>query len=419
MIPDSNQAGMTFTANVSVSEALVLDTSQNTSTSPNDWLRLSANDFDLQKHGKCEFFCPCCWDQKKELVKLKRPSGAYFQAITFDLIDSKTGESIIDPQTLQPKTETRRYLIPPRFSLWSQSKHACDLGSRQNTLIQNIKENGGITLNSASGAYLINLDIPAGQTARAPSKRFRLSESGTFEQSASPGHVTRKIHRSYTDSAHSTPRSYGAKTVEKLAELLDGTEFDKGQRKHIILRIGEQAKNLDDTYFENPLDMYRHLYKKAREIRNTPEANPNNIALFFFKPSGAQDDWRLQRDGSVTVCGLAEQTQKDGHTLFVRTKVNFQKEEAFQSFKKKFETGERNFLIYTEHANVSLQDYAKAMSKMTANQTKSTTLSINTSVYETAQTMAWQPQIPQLSLNFPTASNQEEKDNHPETITPR
>lgn len=408
----ANSAGFAYTANVSVTEAVVFNPDKDDPSDPNSWDILEADDFDKDAHGNCKFYCACCLDQQGELVRLKKPSGEYIQPVTFDLIDPETNEPIVDPETDAIVTDVRRYKIPARFTLFPGEAHRCDLGANQTDLSRTVRENGGTVLNSAAGAFIINLNIPAGQQsvngrrARVPlsemGEKFNAVTDGT-SQSGLQG-ARRRIHRS--SAARSDPKSHGINSVEGLARLLDHTEFDKGARAGFIARIdGDQTVTLAELFHDNTLDLYRDLFKQAYQDQSNPSANPNHLALFRFRPNGNRKFWTREEDGSMTVPSQPEQIiDKQGRKMFVSTKVNFQTEGAFDAFKAAYENGEkaeeRSFLVYSEHGHVNLNDFRAQRRALDAGYIKHGNIAVETAVFNAAQMVQWSPRSPQLMLDF-------------------
>lgn len=410
-----NSASKTYVAKVAITEAVAFDSEHDNPDKPETWDLLAAKKFDKAEHGHLKFFCPCCLD-KGDMVKLKNPSGAYYQSITFDLIDRDTRELIIDKSTNEPMTESRRYQIPPRFALFPHEKHTCDLGAQQNQLSQSIKDNGGVVLNSDAGSYIVNLNIPAGQTPRQRNRpRTTLTESRAFNNVATHNaanidnvRVQKRIHRS--SNVPPKQHSKGVKTVQALAGLLDRTEFDKGQREAIILRNSGQLMTLEQAYQDNIVDMYRDLYKDESHTPQTMNENHNHIALFRFKPNGVKKFWNREKDGSMSVQSHPEQIHdKEGNKFYVSTRLNFQTESSFDTFNKAYEAAtekdDKWFLVYSEHASVSLAEYSGEKQKVTQGTEKSADVHITATVFNTDQFMQWTPRDPQIMIDFCAKNN--------------
>ena len=406
-----NSAGKTYIAKVAITEAVAFDPEHDDPDKPETWNLLAAKEFDKEEHGHLNFFCPCCLD-KGDMVKLKNPSGAYYQSITFDLIDRETRELIIDKSTNEPMTEARRYEIPPRFALFPHEKHTCDLGAQQNQLSQSIKDNGGVVLNSDTGTYIVNLNIPAGQELPQRNRpRATLTEGGAFNDAATnvdTTHAQRQIHRS--SNKPSNQHSQGVKTVQALADLLDRTEFDKGQREAILLRNGGQVMTLEQVYQKNTIEMYRDLYKDESHDAQNPDKNHNHIALFRFKPNGVKKFWNRETDGSMSVQSHPEQIHdKDGNKFYVSTRLNFQTESSFDAFNKAYEDAaekdDKWLLVYSEHATVNLAEYTGEKRKVTQGMEKSADVHITATVFNTDQFMQWNPRDPQLMIDFDAKNN--------------
>lgn len=412
-----NEAGKAYIAHVSVSEAKAFNPATDDPGKPETWASLSASAFDEKKHGQHEFFCPCCLD-KGDKVRLKKPSGGYYQNILFDVIDPETRDVMKDPQTGDPITESRRYFIPPRFSLYPLQRHSCDLGARLNDLSSIVRQNNGVTLNSAAGAYVVNLNIPAGQTpVNHHRPRINLTQAGDFASSAGAENLSplRRIHKPHT-SPPST-RSQGINHVEALAQMLDSTEFDKGQRAHVILRTGAQGLTLAQAYHGQPVEMYRALFERERSLTREGADNHNQIALFHFKPIGDRKFWTKQEDGSTTVQGQAEQVRdKDGRHFYVSARINFQTETALRAFEQAYRKDkERSFLVFTETATVDLKDFEAKRKKLDSGQSRHETVFVDTVVFNAAQMTPWAPRSPQMTIDFPDLEQtprQPENDEH-------
>ncbi|PCJ99061.1 MAG: hypothetical protein COA45_06350 [Zetaproteobacteria bacterium] len=401
-----NEAGKTYIANVSITEAVAFDPEHDNPDKPETWNTLEARDFDKDSHGHMKFFCPCCLD-KGDMVKLKNPSGSYFQQITFDIVDRDTQEPVLDPTTHEPVTEARRYQIPPRYSLFPHEKHTCDLGEQQSQLSQSIKDHGGVVLNSATGTYIVNLNIPAGQEPTQRNRpRTTLTQDGGFNNAATnidTAPARRQIHR----SSNTPPKqhSHGVKTVQALADLLDSTEFDKGQRQAVLMRNGGQVITLEQAYHKNTVNMYRDLYHDERQDAGNPEKNHNHISLFRFRPNGIKKFWNRGADGSMSVLSHPEQVHdRDGNKFYVSTRLNFQTESTFEAFKEAYEAAEtkedRWFLIYSEHASVNLVEYDAEKQKLEKGTEQSADVHVTATIFSADQIMQWKPRSAQLMLNF-------------------
>lgn len=415
MSDNANSAGKTYIANVAITEAVAFNPDHDNPDKPETWNLLAAKEFDKEEHDHLKFFCPCCLD-KGDMVKLKNPSGAYYQSITFDLIDRDTRELVIDKSTNEPVTEARRYQIPPRFALFPHEKHTCDLGAQQSQLSQSIKDHGGAVLNSDTGTYIVNLNIPAGQEPPQRNRqRATLTEGGAFNSAATnidTAHARRQIHRS--SNKPSNQHSQGVKTVQALSSLLDRTEFDKGQREAILLRNGGQVMTLEQVYQKNTINMYRDLFKDESHDAQNPEKNHNHIALFRFKPNGVKKFWNREKDGSMSVQSHPEHIHdKDGNKFYVSTRLNFQTESSFEAFNNAYDKAadkdDKWFLVYSEHATVNLTEYTGEKQKVTDGTEKSADVHINATVFNEDQFIQWTPRNPQLSIDFDT--NKDEKPN--------
>ncbi len=403
-----NNAGRVFLANVTIAEAVAFDPAKDDETKPDTWGLLAAKDFDKDVHGDMNFFCPCCLDNGDE-VRLKRPTGGHLQPMTFDVVDPNTDEPIIDPATNDVQTITRRYEIPPRYSLYPGQKHSCDLGNQQNDLARTIKDNDGVTLNSASGTYLVNLNIPAGQRQiKRSNPKMSLTEAGTFNNAANPAGtqqgLKRRLHTK-SSSAPSGPRSKGAKTVEALAQMLDATQFDQGQREAIILRNGRQEMTLAKTYHDDVVKLYRDLFKTEHAIKDDVGANHNQTSIFQFTPNGNKRFWTREDDGSYSVQSQTKQIRDPkGRKFYVSTKLNFQTDAAFEAFKETYEKAtrgdDRSFLVYTENAFVSTFDHENARKRIDNGHDKHGDVHVHAKVFDADQMMKWSPIEPQLTLDF-------------------
>ncbi len=408
---EQNNAGLAYTANVSVTEAVMFDPKTDDPDDPDSWNILAADDFDKEMHGDCKFYCPCCLDNGHE-VRLKNPSKPFLQPVTFDLIDPETNEPVVDPETDAIVTDVRRYQIPARYSLYPGEKHQCDLGMEQSNISRTVRENGGTVLNSEAGAYVVNLNIPAGQKpvdgrrARVPLSAMgntfnHVSPDGSGEGSKNP---KRRIHQSSSPSK-SASKSHGAENVGVIADLLDDTEFDRGARAGIIMRNGGQTVPLSEAFHDNSLDLYRDVYKRTTQDRENPNANPNHLALFKFQPNGNRKFWTREEDGSMTVPSQPEQiTDSHGRKMYVSTKINFQTEGAFEAFKAAYDAAEtkdeRSFLVYSEHGQVNLADFEAQRQAVDAGTKPHADIAVQTTVFNAAQMMQWAPRSPQLTLNF-------------------
>jgi len=409
---EENNAGLAYTANVSVTDAVMFDPKTDDPDDPDSWDILAADDFNKDMHGDCKFFCPCCLDNGHQ-VRLKNPSKPFLQPITFDLIDPQTDEPIVDPETDAIVTDVRRYKIPARYSLYPGEKHQCDLGMEQSNISRTIRENGGTVLNSDAGAYIVNLNIPAGQEpAGGRRARVPLSEMGNKFNHVSPGDAPdasnapakRRIHQS-SSASKSPAKSHGIEGVSGIASLLDDTQFDQGARGGILLRNGNQEVLLSEMFHDNSLDLYRDVYKRTAQDRENPNANPNHLALFKFQPNGNRKFWTREEDGSMTVPSQPEQiTDTHGRKMYVSTKINFQTEGAFEAFKAAYDEAEtkdeRSFLVYSEHGQVNLADFEAQRQNVDAGAKPHADVAVQATVFNAAQMMQWAPRSAQLSLNF-------------------
>ena len=141
--------------------AVAFDPAHDDPEKPQTWHHIAAKEFDPEKHKDMQFFCPCCLENGNR-VRLKKPSHTHIQTIPFDVLDRQTEKSILD-HLGNPVTDSRRYEIPARFTLYPKQTHTCDAAEKQSRLAQTIRKNGGTTLNSNDSIRIVNLDIPAGQ----------------------------------------------------------------------------------------------------------------------------------------------------------------------------------------------------------------------------------------------------------------
>ncbi|MCB1591776.1 MAG: hypothetical protein KDI90_04910 [Alphaproteobacteria bacterium] len=400
---EESDIGKAHIANVSVSEARAFNPADDDPNEPESWETVSASDFNEEKHGQCQFYCPCCLDNGDK-VRLKKPSGGYFQNILFDVIDPETQDVMTDPATGTPVTENRRYYIPPRYSLYPGQRHTCDLASRLRDLSATIRENGGLTLNSAAGAYILNINIPGGQELIRKRPRIYMTSAEDFDTAAGadPNIMTsRRIHRSQTNPP--SKRSTGVLHVESLAKILDSTEFDKGQRKHVILRIGQDGITLDQAYHGKAVNLYRDLYEKESRVTREDAPNHNQVALFHFKPIGNRKFWTKDETGSMTVQSQAEQIHdNEGRHFYVSARLHFSNRETFRAFEQAYrKDGERSFLVFSEQATVDLEDFKNKKGRIDSRLDDHATVFVDIPVGDSAQIMPWAPRSPQMTFDFP------------------
>ena len=345
-VADNNQSGWIHVANVTVAEAVAFDPDVDDPNTPEAWKTLEAKNYDSDKHGGMAFYCPCCLDKGDE-VRLKRPSGEYTQTIPFELIDRQTNEPLLDELTGKPQIEYRRYKMPPRYSLYPGQEHTCDLGDQKAKLSDTIRNNGGSTLNSNAGTYTVNLNIDAGQEPRTRRAFANGQNLGQFNKAANDEMpLKRRIHRS--SSSKSGQHSTGIKNIDAIAELLDATQFDQGQRESIILRNGTQSMTLQQVYQRNNVDLYREIYAREKSVFDDPYANHNHTSVFRFRPNGNKKFWNREHDGSMTVQSHPEQIRdNDGNLFYVVAAINFETEHAYDALRDNLEGQKGSCLLYT------------------------------------------------------------------------
>ncbi|MBI1300549.1 MAG: hypothetical protein GC137_02725 [Alphaproteobacteria bacterium] len=385
-----NSAGIVYLANVSLSEAVAFDPATDDRHNPASWGTLEANDYDKDQHGKHQFFCPCCLDNGDE-VRLRRPSTGHFQEIQTRKIKKESGLPLVDEEG-KPITETRRYQIPPRFSLFPGQKHTCDLATNDIGLVEEIKRNGGITLNSQTGAYIVNLHLAAGQ------KAVSLPRSSSGDDFNKASHATSNPRRRVTSSKAIT-------SIEGLAKLLDHTEILKDRRADILLRNGSQIISLADAYGATTADLYHGLFARELDAQEALDDNRNHLAIFRFQPGGLKSrSWKEQPDGSMTVESHPQRfIDNDGHEFVVSTRINFTRLSAFEKFAKDYDRagkGNHWFLVYTEHAHVGTQSYFMEKDSLNKGYKRQGRLMIDAKVFDPDQIMLWTPRSPQLLIDF-------------------
>ena len=389
---EKNPAAIAFLAKVSIPEALAFD-SQNTDhdpENPDTWDTLSAAKYDHKKHGHMTFYCPDCYKENGVRVRLKRPSGEFFQTISYCKVNLETGEIEIDENN-EPVLIERRYKIPPRYTLFPGQEHGCSLIRQQAAFSQWTKDQGG-SVDSHNGTYTFNLNIPAGQKILYPPADLLKDQAKDDFNQANADEV-KKIPR--TKRRRSAPQSHGIKTIEDLAGLLDATKFGVG-RDLIFLKIGPQKMPLSEIYFNNSIEAYRALYSK--EIHNKDPSNRNQIALFRFKPNLHRKYWKYENMGAIVIPSQAEQiTDKHGRKYYVTTHLRLETPEIHRAFtealKEMKKNKQKSFLIYSERAHVNLlhhQDELDRVDKMT---TKHANVHVKAGIFTDKQFTQW-PVIP-------------------------
>lgn len=400
-----NESGVARLAHISMTEAVAFDPKTHDPNKPEQWPVLKAEDYKKDSHGHMQFFCSCCLD-KGNKVQLRRPStgsdpkGGYFQNIPFDLINRESGEPVLDAETKKPKIETRRYYFPPHFSTMPGQQHVCEAARHQQDLALSVQQMGGTTFNSKYGVRSLSLVIPAGQKVIEPKNRSVLSEEGggNFNKLSSQGdEVVRRIHRS---NRQDYQRREGVRSAEDLGVLLTHTEFSKDQRNKIILRNGEQTVSLARLYHSNPVDMHEQLLAKESEFfSDTGGGVSRHTSAFSCKLGNSKKGWIKEHDGSTSIRIEAERPMSDGHMQSASVKINFQSPEAERQFRKAFDSGERDFLFFSENTFIK-QD--KSAVKMT--------------IFTPQQFSPWKPPSPQLQLDLgkrPSVSDQPDDGLHP------
>ncbi len=382
-----NQAGKARLASVSVHEALAYDPMRvdHDFNDPKTWDILDAEDYKKNIHGDMEFYCPCCFEEEGELVRLKRPSKEFYQTIL-----------------------SQRFKIPPRYTLWKDEKHGCSLERNQVAVSHLVKGFEGV-VDSHHGTKILNLNIPAGQESpqSLPFSNLKGKAENNFNRASEA--ETKEPRKRKSPAKPSDPHSTGVNTVERLAEVMDATEFDKTERDSILLRIGPQMMPLGDIYHEKNADMYRDLLlkEKARLARIKGnvgnDTNINQVAIFQFQPNCHHKFWKHSKDGTPYIPSLSKKvTGKEGRIFYVTTRLRFETPSSYEAFKKALrsieETKDKKFLVYSEHAHVDYIKCQEIINRIDKYGEKRGNVYIKASVFSNQQFTQWKPPSPQMRL---------------------
>ncbi|MBI1300550.1 MAG: hypothetical protein GC137_02730 [Alphaproteobacteria bacterium] len=389
-----NRSGKAYQAKPAITTALAFDPEKDDFENPIMWASLEAKDFDPKQHDHLKFFCPGCMENGKA-VQLKKPTKKFVQNIPFDVLDRGTGKHIRD-HLGNPVTDSRRYEIPARFTLYPGEKHGCDAAVKQAKFAAEARKRGAVTLHSGDGVRLLNLNIPAGQKLDEP----RPASKGRQDFGRASG-TTVRIHT--TGDRQPQQHSEAVKSVRDLAVLLDETVDTPDLRETTYLRNGTQTIPLSALYDDNALDLYRALFILERRNGNSPDANHNNIAAFLFDPSADQKRYwkRYGNDKvghSVIVTSRKERVEdRDGNTFEVAIRVKFPNISVYNSFRAAYASApenERRFLIYSEEATVNLAEWEAQKANAAKGAKSKALVHVNVTIREPAQLMKWIPKEP-------------------------
>lgn len=403
MTSDANEEDGPNIAKVALQEAVAFDPDSDDPDDTNSWELMNANDFDPEEHKHFEFYCSCCLD-KKQKVRLRKPSPAGERELLFDVLDRKTKKPLIDDFG-DPVIIRRNFLFPARFSTWKKEKHVCDIVKKQRKLNEALKESGATEIDTESELTLIDLNI---DTEPDPFEKNRRPFTYLSPKKQFNGDAPSKPNRPNEYKLHISGntqhiKNQGVSSVKDLARLLDKTEFDLSQRRTILLKNDGIIQSLDNLYHRKNIKMYRALYKKELKVLGDIDADHNNTTLSRFKTKKDLSDRQPNSDGSVSITSKIEKIRdQNGRSFNVATRLNFQNAEAFQEFQRIHNSTknkeERGFLIYSEHSTVNVAKHRDQRGKIDSGE-KNATVYIEATIYNKDQVMQWSPRKPkQLTI---------------------
>lgn len=238
---------------------------------------------------------------------------------------------------------------------------------------------GGVSLQH--GAFVYNLNIPVDNNP-APIRRPRLL-SGEF---AAPARAPDQ------EDALTTRQklSLGLNDVQKLAGLLDRTQFDQGYRESILLRRGTKYCTLADIFENDPVALF-----KKEHLRSKNAGAPAPV-LVQFKPI-ALAKFHSARD--LTIQGQAVSIRgADGQDYSVSVKLHCGTEENYKAVKDSIREGKRSFLVYAEQATVDLFEFAQKKKEIADKTAKDRAVFVHVRINRPEQIATWTPQGAQLGF---------------------
>lgn len=250
-------------------------------------------------------------------------------------------------------------------------------------------------LSQQHGAFVYNLNIMTdGRPAPVRAPKLASAFEGAVEireNKNGNGHDAANGHRN--GNGHSYERrklSEGLNHVQRLAGLLDHTEFDRQYRDSILLRDGKRRYTLANLFENDVVRLFRAEHARAK---NGADAG---AVLFQFKPI-VLGKYHKKKD--LTIQGQPV-TMRDpqGHVYSVCAKLHCGSKEIYDSLKEQIRSGKRSFLIYTDRAYVDLLEFKHKKIEIHEGKAKDRSVFVHLHATMPQQVAAWTPFNGQLDL---------------------
>ena len=328
-------------------------------------VKIAAKDFDKKTDGKKVCHCP------------DKNCGAILSHVT------SYQQNFYDPEN----REWYKLKIPAHFqrAKGSAPHHESCTAVDAYTIYQGYaREVGG--LSQQNGAFVYNLNIMT-DNRPAPIRRPRLAAAFGV---AVPVRESNGSAATPNDAKERARLSIGLNHVDKLAGLLNKTEFDKHYRHSILLRDGIKRYTLADLFEDDTVRLFRTAHARAKA---GAEAMP---VLLQFKPIAIAE---FHDKKARTFVGQATTMRgADGHNYSVSVMLHCGTEEIFKSMKQAIRAGERSFLLYAENARVDLLEFVQKKKDIHDGRAKDSAVLVHVRIDRPEQMTVWTPFNGQLDL---------------------
>ncbi len=332
-------------------------------------VEIAADQFDKKTDGKKICLCP---DENCGAML------SHYKSYMQTFYDLDTGE----PYKLKIPAHFKRALGSPAHD---ESCTAVDAY----TIYQNYaRDIGG--LSRQHGAFVYNLNIMMDN--RAAPVRAQKTMRADFEGAVpvrENGGASRNGH-SHSSGHERVRLSEGLNHVEKLAGLLNRTEFDKHYRDSILLRDGSKRFTLAEIFEDDTVRLFRSAHARAKVGANAAPV------LLQFKPIAVA---KFHDRKSLTLQGQAVTLRGgDGHDYSVSVKLHCGTKEIYDSMKQGIRSGERSFLLYAGNATVDLFEFALKKKEIQEGRAQDRAVFVHVRIDRPEQMVAWKPYNGQLDL---------------------
>jgi hypothetical protein len=261
------------------------------------------------------------------------------------------------------------------------------------TIYQNYaRDLGG--LSQQGGAFVYNLNIMTDPRPAPIRPRQTLLQKfdGAVEvrDNKSADQNAKQNGSNDNNASRKVKLSEGLNHVDKLAGLLDRTEFDKEYRHSILLRDGRKRYTLAEIFENDTVRLFRSAHARTK---NKEGATP---VLAQFKPivlAAFHNKKQLTLQGqAITMRGV------DGHDYSVSVKLHCGSKEIYESLKKDIRAGKRSFLVYSEDTYVDLIEFAHKKKEIQQGRAQDRAVFVHVHIKMPRQVTAWMPYNGQLDL---------------------